>query len=83
MGEGGWCGWCVPLARGASGLGLGGCLSTVTGRLEPGLGQLGGLEVARVIFEKLFWCPLWRMITCSKKLQMANQKLFQVVLVEV
>ena len=37
-GEEGWCGWRVPLACGASGLGLGGCLSTVIGRLEPGLG---------------------------------------------
>ena len=29
VGKRGWCGWCVPLARGARGLGLGGCLSTV------------------------------------------------------
>ena len=38
VGKRGWWGWYVSLARGAKGLGLGGCFSAVRGRLGLGLG---------------------------------------------
>ena len=29
----------------------------------------------KLIFEKLFWCLLWAVITCSTNVHMTNQKL--------
>ena len=57
------------------GISVRGLFVTCQGLVRARVRLDGLVREEKVIFEILFWCLLWAVITCSTNVQMTNQKL--------